>query len=77
MSRVSPCSNCGSTNQYRSRKPVSSGGGHAPVFLPGLGPWYSAEKFEIVVCGACGLTRFFARNEALEKLAGSEKWERI
>jgi len=77
MTRVSPCANCGGTNLYRTRKPVSSGGGHAPVYLPGLGSWVQAEKFDIVVCGSCGLTRFFARAEALEKLSASEKWERI
>ncbi len=73
---VSPCPNCKSTNLYRS-KPVSAGGGHAPNYLPGLGGFLIAEKFHLVTCRDCGLTRFFARQAALEKLQNSSKWERI
>ncbi len=71
--KISHCTNCGSRNQYRS-EPVSAGGGHAPNYLPGLGGFFKAEKFHVVVCRQCGLTRFFAREVALEKLGQSEKW---
>jgi len=74
--RVSPCPNCGGSNQYRSRA-VSAGGGHAPNYLPGLGSFFRAERFHLVVCKDCGLTRFFARREATDKLATTDKWERV
>jgi len=37
---------------------------------------FSSEKFFLVVCGDCGLSRFFARPEATAKLAASQKWTR-
>lgn len=73
--RITPCPNCGSENLYRS-KPVSAGGGHAPNYLPGLGGFLSAEKFRIVVCKACGLTRFFASAAAMQKVSDAKQWER-
>ncbi len=74
--KISPCPNCGRTNLFRSKE-ISSGGGYAPDYLPGLGAWYRTEKFVIVLCKDCGLTRFFARPQALEKLPDSSKWERV
>ena len=70
------CPNCNSRNQYESQE-VSAGGGHAPNFLPGLGRWYGAAKFKIVLCQDCGLTRFFASREAVEKVSASGKWSRV
>jgi predicted nucleic-acid-binding Zn-ribbon protein len=74
--KISRCPNCGGGNLYRS-KPVSAGGGHAPNYLPGLGRLFMSERFHLVLCKDCGLTRFFARREATEKVAESEKWERV
>ncbi len=71
-----PCPNCGSNDLFSS-KPVSAGGGHAPNYLPDLGKWYKAEKFVVIVCQSCGLTRFFASEEARGRLSGSEKWSRV
>lgn len=71
--KISPCPNCRSVSLYQSQ-PVSAGGGHAPNYLPGLGGTWSAEKFIVVVCMDCGLTRFFARPEATQKLSSSKKW---
>ena len=76
MAAISPCPNCGGKSLYRS-KLVSAGGGHAPNFLPGLGSFFSAEKFHIVLCKDCGLTRFFARAQATAKLLQSSKWSRV
>jgi hypothetical protein len=56
---------------------IASGGGHAPNYLPGLGSFWSAAKFTVLVCKDCGLTRFFASRDALGKLAESSKWRRI
>jgi predicted nucleic-acid-binding Zn-ribbon protein len=76
MSKISPCPNCASKQLYKSQD-VSAGGGHAPNYLPGLGGFFSAEKFTLVLCGVCGLTRFFARPTAMAKLSESKKWTRI
>jgi predicted nucleic-acid-binding Zn-ribbon protein len=74
--KVSLCPNCGGKNLYLSQ-PVSAGGGNAPNYLPGLGSFFRAERFNLVLCRDCGLTRFFARREATEKLADSGQWERV
>jgi hypothetical protein len=77
MTAVSPCSNCGGRNLFRTRKPLSAGGGHAPNYLPGLGRFFRTGKFSLVVCRDCGLTRWFAWSEALQKLGESDKWEHV
>jgi predicted nucleic-acid-binding Zn-ribbon protein len=76
--RPTPCPNCESHDQYRSKE-VKAGGGHAPDYLPGLGHWYAAAKFTVVVCRSCGLTRFFASEEARERLANAAEgvWTRL
>ncbi len=71
------CPTCGGTELYRSAKPVSAGGGYAPNYLPGLGSWRGAEKVYVIICHTCGLTRLFARQEALDRLPSSDKWERV
>ncbi len=73
----SACPNCGSTRLYKCRKPVSAGGGHAPDYLPGLGKFLTAANYDVVLCSDCGLTRYFASREALEKLRDSKKWQPI
>lgn len=72
------CANCGGNELYRTKKPVSAGGGHAPNYLPGLRQkWGGSERLYVIVCRGCGLTQWFARHEALDKLPASDKWERI
>ncbi len=73
---VSACPNCGGGDLFRSKE-ISAGGGHAPNYLDGLGGFFSAEKFQIVVCKDCGLARFFARDTATAKLSESSKWTRL
>ena len=75
--RISACPGCGGANLYRSIKPVGSGGGHAPNYLPGLGSFLRTARFDVVVCRDCGLTRLYAAAEALEKLGDSPRWERV
>jgi hypothetical protein len=77
MANVSPCPNCNSRNLYKTKRPVGSGGGHAPNYLPGLGGFLRSGRFSVVVCRDCGLTRYFALPDALEKLPDSSKWERV
>jgi hypothetical protein len=76
MDTITPCPNCGGRTLFRS-VPVNAGDGSSPDYLPGLGRAFSAGKFRLVLCGGCGLTRFFAQREALEKVAGSKKWEPV
>ncbi|HVO09237.1 MAG TPA: hypothetical protein VMX54_00675 [Vicinamibacteria bacterium] len=76
MDTPSPCPNCGSRTLYEGPS-VSSGGGHSPVYLPGLGSFFRAAKFVIVVCRDCGLTRFFAVKEARAKLGESRRWRPV
>ena len=76
MARTSTCPECGHNNLYSSTE-VSAGGGHAPNYLPGLGSFWSAAKFTLVVCKDCGLSRFFASRDALGKLSESTKWHRV
>lgn len=74
MDKTSPCPNCEGRNLYRSTE-VSAGGGYAPNYLPGLGTFWLAESFNLVICKDCGLTRFFAPPKALAKLPDSKKWK--
>lgn len=71
----STCPECGNSNLYTGSE-VSSGGGYAPNYLPGLGGFFSSAKFKVVVCKDCGLTRFFASKEARDKISESDKWRR-
>lgn len=74
--RVQACPNCQSRRQYM-RKDLSAGGGNAPDYLKGLGGRFTAEKFNVVICADCGLTRFFARKTAVDRLSEAKDWERI
>lgn len=74
----SPCSSCGGRSLYKTRKPISRGGGYAPNLLPGLTSAFgSAKVIDVVVCSDCGLVRLFAQRQALARLSTSDKWSRI
>lgn len=60
-----PCRNCGSTEHYV--KEVDSRGGYGPDLLP-LGFSWSSPKFEIQVCGSCGLVEWFVPQRYLAKV---------
>ena len=74
--KVSACPNCKSKTLYRSEE-MSSGGGHAPNYLPGLGKGFRSARFEIILCRDCGMTRFFATVESRRKVSDSKKWRRV
>jgi predicted nucleic-acid-binding Zn-ribbon protein len=77
MENVAPCPNCRSNTLY-SGPATSSGGGHAPNYLPGLGKgWFLSARFVLVVCRDCGLTRFFAQPEARKKLGEARQWKLV
>jgi predicted nucleic-acid-binding Zn-ribbon protein len=75
MTRTRECSECGGRNLYETT--ASSGGGHAPNYLPRLGSFWASARFRIVVCQDCGLTRFFASEEARRRLNSAKKWARV
>lgn len=76
MHKHSTCPECERSNLYMS-KDVSSGGGYAPNYLPGLNTFFSSAKFTVIVCKDCGLTRFFASKKALDNLSGSKEWSKL
>ncbi len=71
---IGRCSNCGGSDLRTTT--VDAAGGCGPDLLPGAGGWFRSAKFEIVVCCSCGLTRFFAPEQEIEKIAKSASWER-
>ena len=73
---ISTCPNCNGENLFRTREPISSGGGYSPNYLPGLGGTWGSAKVRTVVCQDCGLIRYFAESKYLRKLGESGKWER-
>lgn len=76
MDNVTPCPECGSRTLYQGPA-TSSGGGHAPNYLPELGRFLFSARFVLVVCRDCGLTRFFAQPEARAKLKDAKKWKTV
>jgi hypothetical protein len=66
------CPDCGGENLRFTF--ARSGGPYGPLFLPGLGSFLTPAQFRVVLCGDCGLTRFFAEPGALSKLVKSRAW---
>ncbi len=66
------CPECGSENLRRTA--IASGGPYGPSLLPGLGGFFQTPQFQVVLCGDCGLTRFYADSNALAKLSRSGRW---
>ncbi len=75
MQQSKTCPECHGSNLFVTE--TSSGGGHAPNYLPRLGSFWMAARFDVVLCEDCGLTRFFARREALQKLRTARGWQRL
>lgn len=69
------CPECGAESLYQTTIP--SGGGHGPLLLPQLGGFFRFANFDVLVCGDCGLTRFFADDQARAKLPRASRWARI
>lgn len=66
------CPECEGITLYT--RTVASGTGHGPVLLPGLGGFLQYARLEVVLCTRCGLTRFYAQEEAREKVARARGW---
>lgn len=72
---MKPCPHCRSERVFESDKPINTStiGGE---LLPKLasGP-FSSAKMRAVVCGDCGLLRYFVDPAALAKLESSKHWK--
>ncbi len=73
MDTLSPCPNCGGHTLYQGPE-ASSGGGHAPDFLAGLGSFWRSARVSVVVCRDCGLLRFFAAKADNAQAEGMLAW---
>ena len=74
---MTPCPQCRSDDVFESKHRVDTTtiGGE---LLPGLAPGaFSSAKMRAVVCGECGLLRYFVDDEALEKMRSSPGWRRV
>ena len=78
MKPARTCPSCGGANLYISDK-VSSGGGHAPNYLPGLETHWRlvSARLYVVVCVDCGLVRFFTDDEVTSRIPESKHWRRL
>jgi len=68
------CPECGSGNVYLRNDSVPPG---QTYFLRGLGGFLQFAKYKVVVCGDCGLVRFYAEESALRKLPAASNWRRV
>ena len=68
------CPECDGSNLFCTE--TDSGGGYGPMLLRGLGGFLRMAKFRVVVCGDCGLTRFYAEPSARSKLPQAKAWSR-
>jgi transcriptional regulator with XRE-family HTH domain len=72
--RMSPCPACRSDDVYHYREPVDTttiGGELLPKLAPGR---FSSAKILPVVCANCGYLRFYADDDARERLKDSKHW---
>ena len=75
---MKPCPECKSEEVYRYKSPIGSAGAYGPVLLPKLkSSIFSAAEFLPVVCGDCGLVRYYASAESTEILKDSVHWKKI
>lgn len=75
--RMSPCPQCKSDQVFQSNNLVDTttiGGELVPKLASGM---FSSAKMRAVVCGRCGLLRYFLDEAALDKLRSSAHWKRI
>ena len=70
------CPECGGTHLV-SQGDIGVRGGYGPDLLPDAGSLFSSPKVKAVVCTDCGLIRYFASQDALRKIAASDKWKRL
>ncbi|MCP3998893.1 MAG: helix-turn-helix transcriptional regulator [bacterium] len=75
--KMSPCPECRSDRVFQYKDPVQTTTISGEL-LPKLATRSLASaKMRPVVCGDCGLLRFFVEDEALRKLSSSQHWNRV
>ncbi len=76
-SKMSTCPECSSDQVFQSADVVDSttiGGELLPKLSTGR---FSSAKLRPVICGDCGLLRFYVAQESLQKLSSSKHWNRV
>ncbi len=73
---MTPCPNCQSNEVYAYKETVPFTGKHVS-YLPGLGTMFSAAYVKPVLCAECGLTRYFAQDDARERVKTNGGWEKL
>ncbi len=68
------CPECGSSEQYIRWQPVDPG--HIYPLL-GLGGFFRFAKYNLIVCGNCGLMRSYAEEFARANLPKSDGWKKL
>jgi len=70
------CPECESTNCYRYDEAVPAVGAGGPDLLPKLSSGlFKLPKMTPVVCGDCGLVRYYVAPETLDILKNNDRWE--
>ena len=72
---LTKCPHCGGTDLHMRR--VASAGGYGPALLQGLGGFFRAPKFDVVLCATCGRCEFFADESARQRVASAKGWRRL
>lgn len=74
---MSPCPHCRSDQVFQSNDLADTstiGGELLPKLAPGR---FSSAKMRAVVCGECGLLRYFVDDAARDKLTSSPHWTQV
>ncbi len=74
---MSPCPQCKSDQVFQSKSLVDTttiGGELLPKLASGA---FSSAKMRAVVCGECGLLRYFVDGAALTKMRSSRHWSPV
>ena len=73
---MTPCPACQSDNVYAFQESVPFTGEHVS-FLPGLGTIFTAAYVKPVPCADYGLARFFADDDARERMKRNSGWKKL
>ncbi len=76
MASQKSCPECGS-NDLLTHSDISARGGYGPDLLPGSSGLFTSPKLRAVVCKDCGLIRYYAAKETLQKLIEKGQWNRL
>ncbi len=74
---MSPCPQCKSDQVFESERLIDTttiGGELLPKLASGA---FSSAKMRAVICGDCGLLRYFVEDAALDKLRSSPHWRSV